>query len=1143
MSPQISPRSRFANLSENLARKSKDSTLLAAYSRRTGCALVAVSLIGMRVSLATAQTITWVPTNGTGYWNVAANWSGNALPTSANDVQNLNTGSTINHNTGDDTINSFYNLAAFILSGGSLTVLHDFTGSGNVTLNSLLQGGGAANSTYNVTGTTSLQGGTISGFSIVNADMLKFDGQNNRLNNVVLDKVLDLSPDSSHVHLQGTTNLISGTYNLGYNTALQFDGDRTLTNVAVNFSSANYYGFVGNNGAGTMTIDSGSSFTGRYGYIDYALYDGSGTRNLVNDGLISQNVASGGFYVGQSVNGTFTNNGTLRADGTSTRLTIYGTNFVNSNSGIVEAKNGGNVTFYPTNYTSTGSVSALSGSVISLNPTNVYSLDGTYLADGTNSVIYLSNSLTRGTGTLTTSNGGFVVLNGSLDNTGKTFDVQTDIAGTHNFQMQNGLITGGNVNNANLLRFDSNNNRLNNVVLDQPLDLTPDNSRVHLQGTTNLISGTYNLGYNTALQFDGDRTLTNVAVNFSSANYYGFVGNNGAGTMTIDATSSFTGRLGYIDYALYDGSGTRNLVNNGLISQNVASGQFIVGQSVNGTFTNNGTLRADGSGTRETIYGTNFVNSNSGIVEAKNGGNITFNPTSYASTGSVSALSGSYIGITPANVYSLDGTYLADGTNSVIYLSNSLTRGTGTLTTSNGGFVVLNGSLDNTGKTFDVTTDVAGTHNFQMQNGIITGGNVNDANLLKFDAQNNRLNNVVLDNPLDLSPDNSHVHLQGTTNLPSGTYNLGYNTGLQFDGDRTLTNVAVNFVSSGYYGFVGNNGAGTLTIDATSSLTGRLGYIGYALYDGSGTRNLVNNGLISQNVASGQFVVGQSVNGTFTNNGTLRADGTSTRLTVNPTNFVNSGTGIVEAKNGGNITFNPTSYASTGSVSALSGSYIGIAPTNVYSLDGTYLADGTNSVIYLDNSLTRGTGTLTTSNGGFVALRGSLDNTGKTFDVLTDVAGTHNFQMQNGIITGGNINDADLLRFDGNNNRLNNVVLDQPLDLTPDSSRIHLQGTTNLPSGTYNLGYNTGLQFDGDRTLTNVAINFNGSYYGFVGNNGAGTLSIDANSSFTGRLGYIGYALYDGGGTRNLVNNGLISQNVANGPVCCRSVGKRHVHQ
>ena len=256
----------------------------------------------------------------------------------------------------------------------------------------------------------------------------------------------------------------------------------------------------------------------------------------------------------------------------------------------MEAKNGGRITFNPTSYASTGLVSALSGSIVNLAPTNVYSLDGTYLADGTNSVISLSNSLTRGTGTLTTSNGGFVALNGSLDNTGKTFDVLTDVSGTHNFQMQNGIITGGNVNNANLLRFDSNNNRLNNVVLDQPLDLSPDNSRVHLQGTTNLPTGTYNLGYNTALQFDGDRTLTNVSVNFSSPSYYGFVGNNGAGTLTIDSGSSFTGKYGYVAYGIYDGTGTRNLVNNGLISQNVANGNIIVGQSVNGTFTNNGTL-------------------------------------------------------------------------------------------------------------------------------------------------------------------------------------------------------------------------------------------------------------------------------------------------------------------------------------------------------------------------------------------------------------------------------------------------------------------------------------------------------------------------------------------------------------------------
>jgi hypothetical protein len=165
---------------------------------------------------------------------------------------------------------STYN--AFIDVAGSYTVTLNapVTVSGltlnNATATLAVTSGGTLTVVNNATlaaGALQLTGGTLSGGSYVSTGgVIRANSSgSNILNNVVLGSagVIDLSPASSFLRLEGTTALPAGGYTIGGLSTLVFNQPATLTGVALTLgaSGASVYADGGN----TVTIGGTSSVT------------------------------------------------------------------------------------------------------------------------------------------------------------------------------------------------------------------------------------------------------------------------------------------------------------------------------------------------------------------------------------------------------------------------------------------------------------------------------------------------------------------------------------------------------------------------------------------------------------------------------------------------------------------------------------------------------------------------------------------------------------------------------------------------------------------------------------------------------------------------------------------------------------------
>jgi hypothetical protein len=108
--------------------------------RRSACALAVAAMF--QPLPAVPAVVNWI--DGTGFWDVAANWSGGAIPGAADDVIiNVAGLPTVTYRTITSTINSLaITNATFAISSGALTVSNTFSnnsatnvGGGTLTLN------------------------------------------------------------------------------------------------------------------------------------------------------------------------------------------------------------------------------------------------------------------------------------------------------------------------------------------------------------------------------------------------------------------------------------------------------------------------------------------------------------------------------------------------------------------------------------------------------------------------------------------------------------------------------------------------------------------------------------------------------------------------------------------------------------------------------------------------------------------------------------------------------------------------------------------------------------------------------------------------------------------------------------------------
>ena len=655
------------------------------------------------------------------------------------------------------------------IAGGKVVTINtaqsvrNLTNSGGVNIDAFLLTLSGAGSTVN-TGTINIGAGAIPN----NAALQVSSGHN--INNT--GGVINISADS--VLNQFGSTITGGTINsMGTGRLMVFSNGAnglsgvTLGGVVDMASNANSRQIIG----GGMTLSGGQVDIANGGILSIT----NGNQTLGGSGSFNLNDAGARFALEGNSNTTLGANVVLRGQGNIGQANISG--------GTHNLINDGRISADVNATTLTIVAGASAGSVINHN-----------LIDARNG------------GTLNFSSV-------AVDNTGGLINAQNGSVVLHS----GGTITGGTLGRAGsgVFRASSNGgNGLASVTLTGVIDMTTvTNSREIIAGGMTFSGGSVNIGNGGILSiFTGNQLLTgNGSFNLNDAGArFALEGNS---TTTLDINVVVRGQ-GNIGQAAISG-GTHHLVNNGLISADVAGGTLnIVPGASAGNVTNNGILEATGGGTL----------------------------------------------LLSANVFGNAGSQIRAGAASTV-VQNGVTI-TGVINTTGAGVFAANNSGSNvlSGVTLSGVLDMTSIANSRE---IIAGG-------LTFGTGSN----VNIGNGGILSITTGNQTLGG-----SGTINLN-DAGARF-------------------ALEGNS---TTTLDAGVVLRGQ-GNIGQAAISG-GTHNLVNNGLISADVAGGtlNIVPGASA-GNVTNNGILEATGGGTLLLSaniigNPGGQIRASAGSAVVQNG-----------------------------------------------------------------------------------------------------------------------------------------------------------------------------------------------------------------------------------------------------
>ncbi len=211
-----------------------------------------------------------------------------------------------------------------------------------------------------------------------------------------------------------------------------------------------------------------------------------------------------------------------------------------------------------------------------------------------------------------------------------------------------------------------------------------------------------------------------------------------------------------------------------------------------------------------------------------------------------------------------------------------------------GGPVNLTGTLDLRGGmlTLDATTGP-----WRMNAGTLKGGTVKEigvGKLLFSNSGENTLDAVRVEGDLELTTAAARTLIRYGLTL-TGNVLLDNAGAIHFAGDQTFNSSSIVFVGNSAALEIAPNT--TLTLGPAMVVRGKSGFIGGG---GSGTKKLINQGLISADVPGGTISIAPTQ---FENPGTLRADGAGASVVVRVTPFTN--TGMIEELNGGKVLINP----------------------------------------------------------------------------------------------------------------------------------------------------------------------------------------------------------------------------------------------
>jgi len=984
----------------------KTPNIVGLHSGTAACARV-VALLSLLPAAHGQTTDTW-SLGSSGLWNVAGNWSGDVVPNGAFNVDIVDGVSTVtlNISAGIDDLTlakgntlsiddnetltvsgpTISNKGAIQLNGGNggngYLVLNGNTtlsGGGTLTLSTILSNGGNAfieengsNLTLTNTGNTIQGNGIIGngGLAVVNGTAGKIDA------NVTGDALtLNGSGGVTNTGLLEATNggnLAFGTValtNTGGNiTASGVGSVVSLYNTSVTGGTLNTNtgGAIESSGTTTLngvTISTGSTYTAS----NNATTDVSGT--ITNNGAIQLNGGNGANgYLNLNANTTLTGGGTLTLSQT----------ISNGGCACIQANSAGLI------LTNTNDVIQGNGTIGSNGMVVVNSTGGKIDANVSGDALVMNGAgggITN-TGLLEATNGGNLTFGGeAVTNTGGNITAN----GTGSVViLSNTSVTGGTLNTSGGGAIESSaTTTLNGVTISTGSTFTAsDNATALVLGTiTNdgAIQVNGGSGFNGHLTLSGNTTLT------------------GGGNVTLSTIIPNGGN------AFIDSTAGQTLTN----SNNVIQGNGVIGNGglvvVNSTA---GVIDANVTGLQLVMNGSGGT-TNTGLLEATNGGTLAFGTTTVNNGG---------------------GNLTASGTGSVISLFNTGVVG-GTLNTSGGGAIESAATTTLDGSTAAGAVTIASGSAFTASNNSTTVllGTINNAGTINLNGGNGQNGYLSFGNASALA-----ATLQG-----AGTVNLG------------------TTASNGSAAFIQQNVGGVTLTNVNNTIQGE-GVIG-------------NGGLTFVNETAG-IVDANSTGAPLTSTLVLNGSGGVTN------------TGTLEATNSGTLEIN----------------------TAVNNAGGTIKANGANAVVYIPNGSITG-GTLTTLAGGTIESSNTTTLSGVTISRNSVYTASNNATtVLNGIIT----NDGLIQLFGGNG--ANGY-------LAPNSN------TTLTGAGTVTLSQiNSGggcaciEQNTGGVTLTNTNDVIQGN--GTIGNGGLTVVNSTA-GKIDANVAGLALAMNGGGG---ITNTGLI---------------------
>jgi len=530
-------------------------------------------------------------------------------------------------------------------------------------------------------------------------------------------------------------------------------------------------------------------------------------------------------------------------------------------------------------------------------------------------------------------------------------------------------------------------------------------------------------GNSTTLDGTSGNTITNkgtLAVNVTS-NVQGTINNTGTFQILSNSGQAGVNIPGGQTFTLMGtgnltmGDGTSNAYNN----QNYISGATLVNQQlIQGTggilnltgFTNSGTINANiptGSNNLQLQLGRAGASTNTGTLEATNGGGLVIGSTTINNTG---------------------GTIAASGTNSYVALVGSLgtsglTISGGTFAGSGGGVVYGQGGslLDGTTSTVNNTgTMIINYQDLQAQ------GTLNNTGTMQILAPTNGNGQVFLQIPngenLTITGPGSIIMGDGTDNSYNNNAAIGNNLGTDgtFDNRSTVEGTGGIVLT----GEVINDGTMIANVPAgTSGLMLLIDRVG----------NIQNNGTVQATNGGVFYIGGGSCCGNpFTNAGTMIADANSTVDLENANPFGNLANGVLTGGTykvagtlqiPGNITtnaakitlngkasqiLNPNTNALTGFLTNASKGSFDLKGGQSFTTAGTFTNHGTIT-IGKGSTFTVGAGGSYVQHGGKITVNGKLtlsSTEDRTDDSASDSdPGTADIRIVKGSVfgNGGNV--------------------------------------------------------------------------------------------------------------------------------------------